>query len=153
MLRRRTAQRAGRPTKGLNMTARIMIRSVSAAGCLLSIGGCATSTPAASRVSRAELEQQLEESRALVSRYEKRYGKLLPSRPAHDFRKLQVQLKGKPANTVAALLGKPAKVYSMGATESWDYANIAFDPVSGRTVRNLEIWFRDGLVAYMNASY
>ncbi len=73
-----------------------------------------------------------------MSRYEKRYGRLLPDRPAHDFRKLREQLKGKPGTAVVALLGKPAKAYSLGSTESWDYPNAAYDPVSGRKVRNLE---------------
>jgi hypothetical protein len=88
-----------------------------------------------------------------VGRYEKRYGKLLPSRPVHDFRKLRAQLKGKPMSEVTAVLGKPDQVYTSGATESWDYSNIAYDPVSGRTVRNLEIWFSKGVVDYMSAMF
>ncbi len=117
------------------------------------MSSCQTGTQPASRASRAELEQQLADSRGLVSRYEKRYGRLLPARPAHDFRKLREQLKGKPGTAVVALLGKPAKVYSLGSTEAWDYPNAAYDPVSGRTVRKLEIWFRNGTVAYMNATF
>ena len=56
-------------------------------------------------------------------------------------------------STVSAVLGKPAKVYTSGSSESWDYADAAFDPDSGRTVRNLTIWFHDGVVAYLSASY
>jgi hypothetical protein len=103
--------------------------------------------------SRAELQKELAESRKLVSRYEQRYGSLLPKRPSHDFRKLRTQLKGKPMSAVTAMLGKPAKVFTSGSSESWDYANAAYDSVSGSTVRKLEIWFRNGVVEYMNASF
>jgi hypothetical protein len=120
---------------------------------LASMAGCTTFTPAPQAASRASLEQELAESRAQLSRYESRYGKLLPERPAHDFRKLRGQLNGKPGNAVTALLGMPDKVYSLGATESWDYANAAYDPVSGRTVRTLEVWFRSGVVEYLKALY
>jgi hypothetical protein len=99
------------------------------------------------------LQGQLLDAQALVQRYEKRYGKLSPQRPHRDFRKLRAQLKGKSMSAVAALLGEPASVFSSGKTESWDYRNIAYDPVSGRTVRALAIWFRDGVEAYMEASY
>jgi hypothetical protein len=122
--------------------------------CLCFMTSCQTATQGTPRMSRAELEQQLADSRELVRRYEKRYGKLLPERPTHDFRKLREQLKGKPASTVVALLGKPAKVYSLGSSgESWDYMNVAYDPVSGRTVRVLEIWFDKGVVHDVTASY
>ena len=66
---------------------------------------------------------------------------------------MRAQLKGKSSNVVVATLGKPVKVYSFGLTESWAYTNAVFDPISGRTVRNLEFWFRNGVVDYMNASF
>ena len=121
--------------------------------CLAAMSSCQTSAPAAPRVSRAELERQLADSRTHVGRYEKRYGKLLPTRPVHDFRKLRAQLKGKNMNDVIAVLGKPGNVYTSGTDESWDYSNIAYDPVSGRTVRDLELWFSKGVVDRMNASF
>ncbi len=124
-----------------------------AVACLMTMAACQTPSASAPRTDRAELEQQLAESRELVRRYERRYGKLLPARPAHDFRKLRADLKGQPASAVVARLGKPGRVYSTGSSDSWDYANIAYDPVSGRTVRNLEIWFRNGMVEYMKASF
>ncbi|MEQ1861369.1 MAG: hypothetical protein ABMA13_15710 [Chthoniobacteraceae bacterium] len=135
------------------MNPRLLINSTLGIACLISTTACQTRTQDASIASRADLERQLADSRELVSRYEKRYGKLLPSRPAHDLRKLRVQLKGKPASAVVALLGKPAKVFTTGTSESWDYVNVAYDSASGRTVRTLEIWLRGGVVEYMNASY
>ena len=120
---------------------------------LAALPSCQTVGPAAPRVSRVELERQLADSRALVGRYEKRYGKLLATRPVHDFRKLRAQLKGKPMSDVIAVLGKPDKVYTSGTTESWDYYNAAYDSVSGRTVRDLEIWFSKGVVDYMTATF
>ncbi len=121
--------------------------------CLGGMTACQTAAPGKSRVSRAELERQLAESRELAARYEQRYGKLLASRPAHDLRKLRVQLKDKPMSAVVALLGKPASVYTSATTESWDYNNVAYDSASGRTVRNLAIWFRKGVVERMNATF
>jgi hypothetical protein len=135
------------------MTTRVFASITIALACLAAMPACQTTAPGAPRVSRADLERQLADSRALVARYETRYGKLLPSRPVHDFRKLRVELKGKPMSAVTAVLGKPGRVYSTGSSESWDYSDIAFDSASGRTVRNLEIWFRKGVVDYMTASF
>ena len=135
------------------MNPRLLFRCYFGLTCLAAMTACETVAPPAPRASRAELEQELADSQARVSRYEKRYGKLLPSRPVHDFRMLRAQLKGKPGSAVVALLGKPVKVYYSGTSESWEYANVAYDPLSGRTVRNLEIWFRNGVVEYMNTSF
>ena len=122
--------------------------------CFAALPSCqTTSAPTAPRVSRAELERQLADSRALVGRYETRYGKLLPTRPAHDFRKLRAELKGKTMSDVRAMLGKPGNVFTSTTTEAWDYSNIAYDPVSGRTVRNLEIWFSKGVVDRLSATF
>lgn len=135
------------------MNTRAFTHFTIASACLAAVTGCQTAAPDAPRVSRAELERQLADSRGLVGRYQKRYGKLLPSRPTHDFRKLRTELKGKPMSAVTAVLGKPAKVFSTGTSASWDYENAAYDSVSGRTVRNLEIWFLKGAVDRMNASF
>ena len=60
---------------------------------------------------------------------------------------------GLPVRAVVALLGKPAKVFASGTSESWDYLNAAYDPVSGRTVRRMEVLFRNGVVEYFNTSF
>ena len=135
------------------MNSRLLSRFTLALAGLFAMSACESVAPSAPRAPRAELEQQLADEQALVNRYEKRFGKLLPQRPALDFRKVRAQLKGKPASAVVALLGKPLKVFTSGATESWDYTNVAYDPVSGRTVRHLAIWLRNGVVDYMNASF
>lgn len=132
------------------MPARILIRLQLAVAFLLGMTACESTAP---QDSRAELQRQLAETREVVSRYEKRYGKLRPAQSLHDFRTLRARLKGKNGSAVVAVLGKPAKVYYSGTTESWEYANVAYDPVSRRPVRNLEIWFRNGVVDYMNTSF
>ena len=135
------------------MKARVFVHIIIALALLAIMPSCQSGTQVSTGGSRGSLEQQLAESRALVRRYENRYGKLPAGRPKHDFRKLRADLKGKPAGAVTAVLGKPVRVFSSGTRESWDYENVAYDPVSGRTVRNLEIWFSKGLVDYMNASF
>lgn len=124
-----------------------------AAICAAALAGCQTAAKRPPTDPAAKLRRELSESQALVRRYEERYGKLLPERPKHDFRKLRADLKGKPMKSVEALLGKPDKVYSIGTSESWDYTNVAYDPVSGRTVRGVEIWFRNGAVEYVKSSF
>jgi outer membrane protein assembly factor BamE (lipoprotein component of BamABCDE complex) len=76
-----------------------------------------------------------------------------PSYPQHDFRKLRGQLKGRTMRGVIALLGKPASIFSSGSTESWDYVNAVYDPVSNRVVKSLRIWFKNGVFDYLSASY
>ena len=132
---------------------RFVCFSVVAIACSTLISCQSSPTPQPEGPTRAELEQQLSESQQLVDRYEQRYGKLLRNRPTRDFRKLRQELKGKPAAAVVAVLGKPVKVYTLGSSESWEYANIARDPLSGRTVRTLTIWFESGVVDYMSASF
>ena len=118
------------PTRSIMMNLRRLPPSMIALAWLAAMPACQISPQAAPRASRAELEEQLVDSRELAARYEKRYGKLLPARPTHDFRKLRAQLNGRPASAVVALLGKPAKVFTSGSSESWDYLNAAYDPVS-----------------------
>jgi hypothetical protein len=135
------------------MNARVFTRHTIALMCLAALPSCQTSAPATLGVSRAELQRQLADSRALVGRYETRYGKLLPTRPVHDFRKLRAELKGKTMSDVRAVLGKPGNVFALATSEAWDYSNIAYDPASGRTVRHLEIWFSKGVVDRMAATF
>jgi len=54
---------------------------------------------------------------------------------------------------VAKLLGKPDSVYSSGKTESWDYANACYDPISRRNVDDLEIWFESRKVVRVDGSF
>jgi hypothetical protein len=122
------------------------------------ISACQSKQPSADpspdlRRKLAKTERDLSRSRELVDRYQARYGKLLPAKPKHDFRNLRADLTGKRMRDVTARLGKPAKVFASGASESWDYLDVAYDSASGRTVRRLEVWFKNGTVAYMNASF
>jgi hypothetical protein len=121
--------------------------------CVTAMPGCQTGRQNGAKPTDRELRQQLSQSQDLVRRYEARYGKLLPERPKHEFRKLRTELKGKSMSEVAALLGKPSEVYSTGPTESWDYINVAYDSASGRTVRILEVWFSKGVVDYVKAIF
>ena len=75
------------------------------------------------------------------------------SQPKHDFRELRIRLKGATLAQVAAALGKPAHVYTIGSSESWEYDNAAYDPVTSVSIRRLVIWFRDGREEYMNATF
>jgi len=115
--------------------------------------GCQSVTDVGSKPSREKSQRQLSDSQALVQRYEKRCGKLLPEKPRREFRALRAQLKGKPMSEVAALPGKPGGVYTSGASGSWDCTNIAYDSASGRTVQRLEVWFAKGVVDYITASF
>ncbi|MEO6739519.1 MAG: hypothetical protein ABIP20_04655 [Chthoniobacteraceae bacterium] len=137
------------PTTNILFVARVVFVAAS----IIAIAGCQTATSVAPKPSRENLQRQLSDSQSLVQRYEKRYGKLLREKPRHEFRALRAQLKGKPMSEVTALLGKPAEVYTSGSTESWDYANIAYDSASGRTVRRLEVWFAKGVVDYITAFF
>ncbi len=67
-------------------------------------------------------------------------GQSPPTRPQREFRTLRTRLPGKNMHEVAALLGSPAHVFNMGDRESWDYKNMAYDSVTGRTVSSLSIW-------------
>jgi hypothetical protein len=122
-------------------------------GSIATIGGCQTAGNGASKPSYEDLSRQLASTQNLVRRYEARYGKLLPGKPGHDFRKLRAQLKGKPMSEVTAVLGKPSAVYTLGPSESWEYSDIAYDSASGRTVRRLEIFFSNGVVDYLKAVF
>ena len=79
--------------------------------------------------------------------------KAVTAGPKPDFRELRTRLKGVPLAQVFAVLGKPAHVFTVGSNESWEYSDAAYDPISKRTVRRLEIWFRDGHEDYMTASF
>ena len=135
------------------MKSRIAASFILALVCFAAGTACQTTGRTTQSAPRSSAERQLAETRALLGRYEERYGKLPALRAKHDFRKLKAELKGKPMTDVTARLGKPDRVFSIGATESWDYSDAAYDPVSGRTVRNLEVWFKAGVVDYMNATY
>ena len=57
----------------------------------------------------------------------------LAERAKRDARRLRSTLIGKGMNEVVKIPGQPLQVLT------WDYKNAALDPVTGRTVRSLEI--------------
>jgi hypothetical protein len=141
------------------MKARLIITSFFLTS-LLVMPSCRTRLGGQQSVSRAEFDQQISElklqlgnTRELLGRYEAHYGKLGVERRAQDYRKLRTQLTGKPASDVIKAIGKPDKVYSLEFSESWDYSNAAIDSITGRPVRNLEVWFKDGVVDNICANY
>lgn len=73
--------------------------------------------------------------------------------PRHEFRELRKQLPGESMREVAAILGSPAHVFNMGDREFWDYKNVAYDSVTGRTVSNLSIWFTRRVADDVQASF
>jgi hypothetical protein len=46
---------------------------------------------------------------------------------------------------VVKVLGQPSQVFTLENRETWEYKNAAYDPVTGRTVRSLDILFLDRL--------
>jgi hypothetical protein len=54
---------------------------------------------------------------------------------------------------VKAKLGRPERVETFGRTESWAYANAAYDSASSRMVREMTVWFENGVVDETRASY
>ena len=50
-------------------------------------------------------------------------------------------------------LGSQAEVQDFGDSESWQYNNIAFDSATRRPVRELTVWFENGTVDDMRASF
>jgi len=74
-------------------------------------------------------------------------------RPSHNIRTLRAELPGLSMREVVRKIGRPSQVFTIGARETWDYHNIAFDPVTGRTVSFLELVFQDRRVQSVNFSY
>jgi hypothetical protein len=74
-------------------------------------------------------------------------------RPRQDVRTLRSTLPGKKMKDVVKVLGQPSQVFTLENRETWEYNNAAYDPVTGRTVRSLDILFLDRLVASVNFSY
>jgi hypothetical protein len=70
-----------------------------------------------------------------------------------DFRELEIRLPGTPMSQVIALLGRPSQAFSAGDQETWDYHDVAYDPVTGRAVRRLHLWFKRGVVDDIQASF
>ena len=54
---------------------------------------------------------------------------------------------------VVRVLGQPSRVFTLENRETWEYRNAGYDPVTGRTVRSLDILFKDRVVASINFSY
>ena len=74
-------------------------------------------------------------------------------RPEQDVRKLRSRLPGKTMKDVVKVLGQPFQVFTLENRETWEYKNAAYDPVTGRSVRSLDILFIDRVVAGVNFSY
>lgn len=74
-------------------------------------------------------------------------------RPKQDVRRLRSMLPGKKMKDVVKVLGQPSQVFTLENRETWEYKNAAYDPVTGRTVRSLDVLFVDRLVASVNFSY
>ena len=74
-------------------------------------------------------------------------------RPKQNVRKLRSSLPGKKMRDVVRVLGRPSQVFTLEERETWKYENAAYDPVTGRRVRSLDIFFVDRVVASVNFSY
>jgi hypothetical protein len=64
-----------------------------------------------------------------------------------------MRLHGSSMQQVVSLLGRPAQVYKTGDRESWDYQDVAYDSVTNRTVERLNLWFINGVVDDVQASF
>lgn len=117
----------------------------------LTLISCSTTS---TKATNTELQRKLDETRATLEKYETRYGKLPNSKPRRDYRKLKAKLLGKNMKEVVEIIGAPSKVYSLGGgKESWDYYDIARDEITGKPVRDLEIWFTKQVAARVEASF
>jgi hypothetical protein len=76
-----------------------------------------------------------------------------PATPRLEFRKLHAQLPGKSIQEVARIMGLPSNVHVSGSSESWDYLDAAWDPVSRRPVRRITVWFKNGVVDELYAAW
>ena len=54
---------------------------------------------------------------------------------------------------VVGILGQPSQVFTLENREVWDYKDAAYDPVTGQTVRSLQIFFVNRQVDSVNFSY
>jgi outer membrane protein assembly factor BamE (lipoprotein component of BamABCDE complex) len=79
--------------------------------------------------------------------------RLSEERTKQNVRKLRATLPGKPMKTVVGILGQPSQVFTLENREIWDYKDAAYDPVTGRTVRSLQIFYVDRRVDSVNFSY
>jgi outer membrane protein assembly factor BamE (lipoprotein component of BamABCDE complex) len=70
-----------------------------------------------------------------------------------DVRKLRETLPGKPMKEAVGILGQPSQVFTLENREVWDYKDAAYDPVTGQTVRSLQIFFVNRQVDSVNFSY
>lgn len=81
------------------------------------------------------------------------YGSLAPVREMADFRALRHALPGQSMHEVVDRLGSPSRVTSFGGGESWRYADAAYDRETKRPVNELTVWFEDGIVDEVRASF
>jgi hypothetical protein len=81
------------------------------------------------------------------------YGTLPPVQKLKDFRSLQDTLDDKSMSEVSRLLGSPAEVENFGDSESWRYSNVAYDSTTHRMVRDMTVWFENGNVDDIRASF
>lgn len=112
--------------------------SVALAACLLYLVACRNPGP---QDAAASAETRRGSNTSLVER------------PKQDVRKLRSTLTGKKMKDVVKVLGQPSQVFTLENRETWEYKNVAYDPVTGRTVRSLDVLFVDRLVASVNFSY
>ena len=76
-----------------------------------------------------------------------------PARRQSNYRELRKSLPGQSMSQVASRLGQPDSVASFTSSESWQYDDRAFDPISKRTVERLTVWFEKGVVEDVRASF
>jgi hypothetical protein len=81
------------------------------------------------------------------------YGTLPPVQKLKSFRNLKGTLEDKSMTDVSRLLGSPAQVKSFGDSESWRYSNLAYDSTTHRVVRDMTVWFENGKVDDIRASF
>ena len=73
--------------------------------------------------------------------------------PLKPVRELRQNLIGKTRPQVIAALGKPGEVYTIPGGETWHYRNASRDTITGRTVRFMEIIFRQNKVTTIDFAY
>jgi hypothetical protein len=87
------------------------------------------------------------------SSFSSQYGNLPPVHKLKNFRALQDTLGNKSMTEVASMLGNPSQVENFGDSESWQYPNIAYDSTTQRLVRDMTVWFENGKVDDIRASF
>lgn len=74
-------------------------------------------------------------------------------RPKVDVRKMRGTLVGKSMRDVVKAIGQPTTVYTIDEREFWIYEDIARDSITERSVRRVEVVFKQRIAQTVNFAF